>query len=216
VKSVLLAIQSYPGANETVARHWPYYLQAQADEIIGIGTINGACRFPNEVRTYQIGIDSYVNGDHLPRRLVNTIEVCLQHAKHHIIAIAEYDTVFFRPIPRDLDGVYAHLAGGQLPGRKATRFFHGPWIFDRDSAEVIMRFGNEMLADGDIECGSPDVFFGRMADRFGFSVKSAFLEYSRNSLDIPHQLEEARQAYRAGAVCIHGVKTEDQLQALFK
>ncbi len=72
-----------------------------------------------------------------------------------------------------------------------------------------------MIADGDIELGSPDCFLGRMTERFSLPISDCpFPVYSRNSLDIPWQLEEAAEAVKSGAVMIHGVKTAAQLDSL--
>lgn len=218
-QKLLLAIHGYPGANATVVRHWPLYMKAGADEIFGISTLGGGCVWPDFIRSMEIGENRYMDGksDHLCRRLLDTLEGFLP-LEWDRLCIVEYDAVFFHSLPRDLPpGIIAHLSGGTPAGCTCSQFFHCPWIFDRESAKRAIEVGRKMIADGDIQLGSPDCFLGRMQDRSEIRITDCpFPVYSRNSLDIPWQLEEAKQAVKAGAFMIHGVKNEAQLAALIE
>lgn len=216
-QKLLMAVHGYPGANTTVVRHWPYYQKSGADEIFGISTVGGGCVWPDNIRSMEIGENRYIDGksDHLCRRLLDTLEGFLP-LEWDRLCIVEYDAVFFHPLPRDLpSGIIAHLSGGTPTGCTCSQFFHCPWIFDRESAKKTIEVGRQMLADGDIQLGSPDCFLGRMQDVSDIRITdSPFPVYSRNSLDITWQLEEARQAVRSGVTMVHGVKTEAQLNSL--
>lgn len=218
---LLMAVHSYPGANPIVARHWQYYHNAGADQIIGIGTEGSGCEWPENIPTASIGVNRYMDGksDHLCRRFIQTIEECFMNGMEwDHLCIIEYDAIFLKPMPRDLPaGIVAHLAGGTPAGCTCTRFYHCPWIMDRETARRVISCGKQMIAERDIELGSPDCFLGKMIDRFSLPITDCpFPVYSRNSLDIPAHLEEAKQAVKSGAVMIHGVKDAKMLAALME
>lgn len=224
MSSVLLAIMSYPGGNDTMARHWPYFQNQKADWVYGIGTIDGKCQWPEGIRSsLDVGENRYIDGSHLPRRMLDTIEILLLRP-WRVLILTEYDTVFFKPIPAEkVMTTAAHYAGGQTWGSKAKRFYHNPWVFERQAAIRFLYLGRAALEDGicperasgqasSPEC-SPDVFFGYVMEQADIPVQiDLWRQYSRNSLDIQEHLEEARQAYQDGVNVIHGIKTREQLE----
>lgn len=214
----LLAIHSYPGANEAFARHFPYYEKSGASRIVGIGTTDGKCVFPDGIESVQIGDNKYIHGEHLPRRLIDTIRWCLTQPEDRF-CIAEYDVLFLKAIPSKWTGFAADLTGGQLKDAKAKRFFHSPWMFDKPTGRVIADELERIIADGHCqyawpEC-SPDVTLGLAADRLDMKVDhSLFRHFTRNSLDIPGDLEKAITAVRDGVDTLHGVKTLAEFNAI--
>lgn len=223
--NLLLAVHSWSGANEILARHWPYFSNAGASRIVGIGTdgsrraypppTDHKCKFPEGTEVAIIGDDAYMAGSNLVRRLMETMDWMLTQPEERF-AIAEYDTIFLKPIP-EFSGVAAYRAGGPTWGSKAkTGFYHNPWMFDRGSGKALVQQLAQLLVEG--LCGygmaesSPDVAFALACERTGIEVQQLLHEYSQNTLDLPHFLDEARQAVRAGAHCIHGVKTKEQLE----
>jgi hypothetical protein len=224
---LLLAIQSYTGANSIVARHWPYYLNSGAKEIHGIGTTDGGCVWPSNIPSVLIGENKYMDGKHLPNRLLDTISYCLGTPFSHF-AIIEYDTIFFNKVPEWV-GIAAHLAGGQTWGSKASTFIHNPWFIDRPTAKAILNKGRELVSFdwgtthtwhasngtgwgyGTTE-SSPDVFLAWVCEEAGIPVRYDLMkEFSRNSLDRPGAVDEARTARIEGLDVMHGVKTEAEL-----
>ena len=217
-----MAFFSYPGANATVQRHWPYFQRQEADWVYGIGTIDGKCEWPEGVHPLDVGEDRYIDGTHLPRRLLDTIEILLLRP-WRVLALLEYDVVIFKSMPFDrVETSAAHFAGGQTWGSQARWFAHCPWVFARDTAIRFLKAGREALAEGivperasgnpSVPEASPDCFYGYVMDRAGIPFqRDMWQEYSRNSFDVPGHLEEARQAYRDGVSCIHGIKTQEQL-----
>lgn len=212
--SLVLAIQSYPKANDTVARHWEFYERSGAAEIIGIGTSDGGCLWPKPIRTELIGANLYIVGDHLCSRLLRTFEHLLI-LPHDYLGVAEYDCIFLKPVPPDLPpGLTAHLAGGTPAGCRCKSFFHGPWLADRDTVVRIIRTGYEIL-DARENDSSPDCFLGQIVERAKIPVNTDILKsYSRNTIEGVEWIREAREAISNGAVSIHGIKTAEVLEAI--
>lgn len=203
--SLLLAIHAYPGAHEAIARHWPFYEKSGSDKIIGIGTTDGQTKWPAGVEHVEIGRNEYIAGDHLPRRLLDTMKFMLT-LPFDRFCIIEWDVLFFQPLP-EFTGMAAFHAGNQSPGMRAKRFYHVPWAFDFSTGTKFVQEGEKLLKDvSGHEC-SPDVFFGWVCESSGIEVTQPWNGFSRNSLDCAGDLEEARNHYRAGVMALHGCKT---------
>lgn len=225
---MLLMIQTYPGGNETFERNWPFFLRSGAHEIWAITTEGGGCWVPEDVPEVRIGKNCYINGSHLPTRLVDTLEVALSNKTSfdHIL-VAEYDTLILSPIRyRAMEhAVASHRAGSSTWGSKVNSFYHNPWLFKREAAKRFVDEGRTVIAEGipDRQRGqppppeaSPDVFFGFVMERMKQPVQiDLWSQYSRNSLDIPGHLEEARQARKNGVDVIHGAKTKIEHDYIF-
>lgn len=212
--STLLLIHTYPGANETFARHWDYfYRRCGAAHVIGIGTTDGGCKFPDGCASYNIGRNEYA-GRGLIERLVQTFHLA-STAGYTDVCVIEYDTIL-APLEPHPGGFVTHIAGHQSQGFKSRDYYHTPWWADRQTAARIADCGTRMLREGDIERGFPDRFLGWMFERFGLGPIVPAKAYSQNSLDRPEFIEGARQALTNGARFVHGVKTFDQLRAITK
>lgn len=202
--SLLLAVHSYPGANAGVERHFPYYQKSGADNILGIGTLDGKCKWP-EGDFVNIGENLYISKDHLPRRLVDTIRLMLL-MPYERFCIIEWDCLFFSPLP-EFTGMAAFHAGNRSPGMRAERYWHCPWCFDFDAGTKFVTKAEEMLGQvSGHEC-SPDVFFGWVCEAAGIEVTEPWKGFSRNSLDCAGDVELAREARLAGVMALHGCKT---------
>ncbi len=212
--SLLLAIHSWPGANERVARHWPFYEKSGAAKIMGIGTTDGGCKWPEGVEHVEIGQNSYIQGDILPRRLVNTMRFMMLLPYDHF-CIIEWDCLFFQPMPR-FSGFAAFHAGNSLPGMKAKRFHHVPWAWDYETGQAFVKQADRMLKDVEGHECSPDMFLGWVCETAGIEVHQPWVGFSRNSLDNPADVELARDAYQNGAVAIHGIKNEKELRRILE
>lgn len=216
--SILLCIHSYPGANETMARHWSNFKKFGATRIAGIGTTDGKCTWPDGLDTVvDIGQNSYMKmkgkDDHLCRRLLDTVKWCLTQPEDHF-AIVEYDTLILRKFPH-FSGIHAHLTGGQVNGSKTKHFRHNPWLFDRETGPALVAAMEAVLPDSDeYPNNSPDLFFGLAVERAQIEVKCNFKLFTRNSLDQNGDLELACEAAREGVHAIHGVKTAEELNTI--
>lgn len=215
----LLVILSYAKANDIVERHWPFYEKAGCP-ILGIGREDSECRFPWPVRAgvgcigvKEIGKDSYVNGDNLPKLLLDTLEYCLrEYTTFHSYCLVEPDVIFMRPLPEEHPGgiVTQHM-GGSSAGFFGRNYYHCPWWVDRMTAAAIVIRGRKMLECELIECGFPDRFLGLLLDLHPDVRVHPAKWYSRNLFDRPEFIAEARAALKAGAWGCHGIKTADQL-----
>lgn len=213
--SLVLAIQSFPGANKTVLRHFPYYEKSGADQIIGIGTSDGKCEWPEGVMVENIGADLYCVGSHLPKRFLRTLEYMLTMTRHETLAVCEYDTLFFREIPKDLPiGLTAHYAGGKPAGCHCNQFWHGVWCMDRVTAVMMVQAGYHLIEEGKVD-PSPDCFIGQIVEAAEIPAHKDILKsYSRNTIHGNQWISEARYAIEHGAVCIHGIKSQEVLQEI--
>lgn len=213
--NVLLGVFTYQKGSDTLARHWPYFERQKADQICCITTTNTHCVLPDVViPSISVGVDEYLNGPHLPMRLVNTIKG-LMDLEWDILILCEYDTVIFHrlPVEQMSQPVAAHLAG-HLP---EYHFYHNPWCFTRSAAEAFAQEGLKVVQEG-ICCygskeSSPDVFFGLVCKRLNMTIQhDLWREFSRNRMDNPGDLDLARACYRDGFSVIHGIKTADELE----
>lgn len=213
-----LAIHTFPGANDTVRRHWPNFLGAGADQILIIGTTDGGCETPKGATQEFIGANLHIVGNHLPLRLLHTFQR-LSETKNDWFCIAEYDILFFKKVPRNLpEGLTAHLAGGKPFNCHCNSFYHGPWLCDRETAETIVKVGYELISEKTVD-PSPDCFLGQIVERANIPVHTNILKsYSRNTIHPPPHpwADEARAAVDAGAVAVHGVKDQAVFDALTK
>jgi hypothetical protein len=211
-----LIIQSWAGATEAVKRHWPFYKRS-GFELFGVGRTNTRCEWPEPIPTKDIGIDSYINGDNLPRRLVDTfrwfVEDPIFQSFTHACVI-EYDLIFLRE-PPVIPAVGAHRAGPNIPPMRSNSFYHCPWFADREHAKQFVAKGDELLVKGDFELGNPDFMFGLIWQELGVPVEHLDGTFSRNSLDLEPDRKLARILIREGQIwACHGVKTADQLSEI--
>lgn len=207
---LVLAVQTYPAANQRVKEFAArgFYKASGADRIIGITTQGGRSWWEGE--RVVVGPDSYVSGNHLPNRLLRSMEACLARGATTVI-VSEWDALWFKPLPSTIRGVRGFVmnqTGGNSPGFEGKAFFHPPWICDADTARAAIKIGDELIRAGRIEKGFPDRFIGLIAEVGGLPVNQGVIKnYTRNALDTPDALHEAREARRNGAHVIHGFKS---------
>lgn len=207
---LLLAVQAYPACSHRLEAHWPFYEKAGADLIIGIGTDGGGCKWPKACTEHvEVGADCYISNSHLPKRLIDTMRfmLCLNFERFCII---EWDCLFFQPLPV-IEGLAAFHAGNQLDGMRTQKFYHTPWCFDVESGNAFLKKADELLplVSGH-EC-SPDVFFGWVCQEAGLPVAQPWTGFTRNTIESAADAELARDAYRNGAMAIHGIKSRATL-----
>lgn len=224
----LMGIFSYPGGSDALERHWSYFKRQDA-EIWGIGTTDDLCRWPSEMQDHiLVGINSYIDGEHLPQRMVDTIYTFLD-VEWDTLILLEYDTLILNPIDvKELNSPMAsHLTGFGTWGSKVDRFYHNPWVFERTVAYDFVTEGQKAIDHG--VCGkrnknelarpegSPDVFFAYVADKMAVAVQDdLWTEYTQNDLKHPERLAGAREAFLNGVDIIHGVKTREELDYITK
>lgn len=224
--SMLLLIHSWGGANETVVRHWPYYLNFGAGRVVGVSTEKGDCIWPKGVESFVCGDGEYMNGPNLPRRLMGTILWSLNQPEEWC-ACCEYDHLALQP--NALEGiteihtkdptVFCHRTGGQTFDAKVDWFAHAPWIWNKSAARVLVPEMQKIIDEGHCAYGkaesSPDVFWAYACERAKVTViHDFFTMHSRNCYDLPGSLEEACDAVAMGVQFCHGVKHPHELEAI--
>lgn len=215
----LIVILSYAGANEAVARHWPFWERTGCD-ILGVGREDTKCVFPQRdslLGTIDIGQDGYVGKGDLPGRLVRLFEILTTDAAFKPYTnyfITEHDGVILGPLPKRLQkGMVTTRACARSPGFRGENCFHPPWWVDRETCAKMAVYGRRMLKAGLNEQGFPDRFMGLMVDLYGIPWFTSNT-YTRNTLDREEYIQQARCALANGAWFIHGIKTEYQLNAV--
>lgn len=212
-------IHSYPGGAATLALLWDGFKNLGLP-LVGVNCVGEPTAWPEPIPTIEAGYNAYANVDNynLPSRLVLTLKHFLT-TDYERALVVEYDTLFTGPMPDYPSGFTAQFAGGRLPNSEASTFWHTPWISDRAAAETIVRVGTELMMDGTVGRGplglhgSPDVFLGLIKDRSGMEFNDSGT-FSRNTIDNPADVAEARKAIAAGVWMLHGVKTQAQRDAM--
>jgi hypothetical protein len=212
----LLAVHTYPAGSNALLRHAPYFKRAGAVRDVAITTEDGECRIPQGWEAQPIRKNSYMDAQHLPLRLLETISWCLGQPQNHFV-IAEYDTLFLKPV-RPFTGICCDRTGGKTWNSAANWYGHNPWMLDRDSAYPLVNEMVRILAEGHCQYGtpesSPDVFFGYACERAGLAVNhDHFRLFTRNCFDVGNDLQLAREAFQSGEYdALHGCKTQREFE----
>lgn len=133
-------------------------------------------------------------------------------SRYGSILVVEYDSVFLKPAPAVPEGFFTHLAGGNIGGFKAERFYHCPWGASRQGAEAIVAEGRKLMADGDFEGGSPDFFMGLIIQNRPEVLLHETGTFSVNGGNLPERKPEAIEALNKGTWFLHGLRTKDELE----
>jgi hypothetical protein len=213
MSNTLLAIMSYAKAEEQVNWSWPHYRKSGLP-IMGSCPTNSNHRWPNDCEYDQpLGLEGYSTPE-LIRRWVgifNLFTADPMFAKYDAIIVIEYDAVFLKPPPPVPDGVFTHLAGGNIPGFKAERFYHCPWAASRSAATVIAEEGRKMIEEGIFEGGSPDFFLGHIIDRRPDLHLYETGTFSVNGGNLTDRKDAAVHALKMGTWFLHGLRTKEEL-----
>jgi hypothetical protein len=214
----LLVIMSYGNAAAQVGWSWKHY-QASGFDIMGTCPEDSTHEWPPEVRLVRdVGKNGY-SSPALIKRWVNTINTVLHSSScsaYDAFCLTEYDGVFFRQPPEFTGGLWTHLAGGKLnQGEMASRFYHTPHWFDREAGSKILEHGRKLVAEGQFELGSPDVFLGRIIEELKLPYhETNTFSVNGGMLEIPEYWEAAKKYVREGGYYCHGLRKREQLVAL--
>lgn len=214
----LLLIAANPSSAQILLRHWPYLKRAGASAIAGASTVNRPGLWPEAVHLIDLGPERGREGNALILNFIRQIKAFLtlpNLAQFTDLLICEQDCIFIKALPKFEGGFWAHLAGGPYPNLKAQQFYHPPWWMSRDMAKDVVKFGEEMVQDGDVEKGYTDFFIGRMKDRYGLDIKNLPGIYSRNTIEDKSDIDQIRALIKEDRLLmIHGVKTKAKLDEI--
>lgn len=209
-----LVVFTFAGQQAMLDRHLPTFRNRGAD-IVVVSPCNAPMIVPTDVIGLQIGRSEYC-GEGLTHRIGMALTI-ISALGYETICCIEGDSIVLGEIPdADPFAVDCIMFESEDPSFKATHFCHWPWIFSSVTASCIGELFLDSIRSKDIERGFPDRLLG-------WCCQSAFdlrhigkLAYSRNLIDRPQYLEEAKQAVRDGARFIHGIKTKEVFDALIR
>lgn len=213
-------IQSFPGGNRDLQFLWPYTKRhAGFDAALVTGPRGTWFPADSRVTFFETSRDAYVEGDNLPRKLVDSVECALnifQQATR--VSVEEYDCFHCRDFPREIpsDRMCGIRVGGQIACCESHFFMHWPVSAMRPVWERWLSAAKQLLVEGRYELGTPDAFLALACEVAGIEpCFDAWHGFSKNTIhgtnpNNPKQgdfLPEARQSYRDGCCVFHGVKT---------
>lgn len=213
MSKTLLIIHSYAGGHAQLNWTWPHYLTSGWD-ILGVTPTDASHPWPRGVRSVSLTENGYIGtSTTLVRRLVATFEYVLrpEFDAYSDFCIIEYDGFFLQKPPQHPGGFHTSLAGGCIAGFQATRFFHTPWWPDRAAARIIVDAGNKLIAAGELERGSPDLFLGLIVDRTGLPWTQTHT-WSVNGGDFTRRRAAAIRPIKDGIWYLHGIRTKSELE----
>lgn len=205
---MLLAVLTCQSATDTAKRHWPSW-QKHFKDIVFVTTVDSNCWVPEGVDQWQIGRDYYPDrdnpDDNLPRRTISVLEWFLKRrqADSDRLVLIEYDVVIF-----DTPTLKHEFSATMF-----DEFVHPPWAFSRKCAQKFCQTGTTLLRHKIISGGWPDRHL-RLINDLVQPTTDLSINYSKNTLDQPWMIEEARSRIKMGCWAIHGCKTQEQFDAL--
>lgn len=227
-KKTLLAIISHPKDNELVRRHWPYF-KATGWDILGCGTLDKACTWPEVVArldTGKMGKKMTPAGSAIYGLVDQELDIWdwfLKHPEYSDVCVVEADNLFVRQPPEHPgSGLYCITA---LPNYSKSHLFKTPVYFstprwpDRKCAEQLLANGRFMVEARDVEHWMSDRFPAWLCQRYripwiahpGWSPPA--FKYGAHTYE-EVWVRDARAAIKLGAFCLHSVKFPWQLDAI--
>lgn len=220
--NTLLAIISTARDNALVARHWPYF-KLPAWTILGVGTEDGKCEWPEPVTRLDCGKQGTRMtpvGPSIFGLIQQEMEIWgwfLSHREFDSVCIVETDNLFVRK-PPDHPGQGLYLVT-QLPNYsplfKTPMYFSTPRWSDRKATEQLFAGGSEMIRQRDTEHDISDRFPALIAQRYRIPwLAQPAWSPSLFTVTGEQWVRDARAAIQLGMYCLHSVKTQQQLDAL--
>ena len=215
MKDTILLVFGYGGAQAMFDRHLPYFLRGEAD-IMVVSPSDSPLAVPANVMGFTWGVSQHY-GHSLMERHERAISAAIGMGYETICCI-EADSIVLKEIPNPStgNGIDCFLFNNDpASGFKAKQYMHWPWLMSRDTAVCLATSLRWALKRGEIEQGFPDRMAAFAAEFVNIPlIHSPNLSYSQNRLDTPQKMQEARMAIANGAVCIHGLKTAQELEEL--
>lgn len=228
MSKTLLAILSCEKDNELLRRNWPYLMLAKPAAILGAGTIDGKCVWPEEVirlDTGKLGTKDTRAGSAIYGLVESELDIWryfLEHPEYDSVCVVEADNIFVRQPPEHpCTGVYlvTLLPNFCPPGMFSTpHYMSTPRWADRKTVEQLHYHGREMFNAGDHQNWISDRFPAHICQRHqipwiaqpGWSPHAFHWQGTAEQVWI----RDARTAIQIGCYALHSVKHQWQLDAI--
>lgn len=232
---LLVAIHAHAEVTPVLQRHWPYYWNSGGDLLI-VGRKDKRVGYPKETPSGRVALYTEIGNECGPggsvdnhiERFLETIHRFLAMGTHDILAVTEYDTLWFHPLSAEIEKVdplwfthrfHAYLCSNEQPsdnGWHHRMFWHQPWIMSQDIARKIFNAGQALLRLRLTERGFVDRWLGMLLELYDIPVEQTNARtFSVNAIDTPEFMAAARRAIKERDIYfIHGVKTETQMKEL--
>lgn len=211
-----------------VRRHWFSY-KAMGWPIMGCGTQDGGCEWPEKVRRLDSGIVGTRQtpaGSALYGLVLQEADIYrefLNNTKHDSLCIIESDGVFTRRLPEHPGNAYLFSQMPDFAPRgmfKSTVYAQTPRWSDRATTEKLLRFTEQAIGENGVEHWMSDRLPAYLCYKHQIKFQPlpawspfAFTHWSPGTFDEQWK-QDARAAIRLGAAYIHACKTEAQLKAI--
>lgn len=205
---ICTTVFSYAGGTDVVKRHLPLW-QAHSDFVILV--------YPEDDPSLVEGVEmvafgkSNKYGTECLRRQLAGMRYALRHTVGYYVFL-EYDA-FLLQRPQFRQGIQANVFYTQEHDFNAPRFYHFPWIFDSAS---LHRFVSTATLEP-FEKGFVDRWIAAQTIRMNipwFDLIAAQEGYSRNTIRLSQEIQDAIALARRGAYAFHGVKRLDVLEQI--
>lgn len=211
-----VVIITHPGAQDILNRNWPY-LQVCGPPIVVEHDDKPPMMFPSPpAEVWRIGTDPGKQTLGTLGRFISVIESFQADGAETDLWIVEADTILLRP-PPTVEWICGTLAGhGDPVGPNMTfhgrHYYHCPWGFNVNAIPPFLALSRRMLNSGLFEHCFIDRFLGLYADLCPNAVFHG-LAWSRNTAEL-QDVEMIRAMVANGAWAVHGVKTQEVLEAI--
>lgn len=212
----VLYIHAYSGSKDALKRNWPFFKRSGAVEIVGVEPLGCPNVWPEPIRRIQAGEDAYFRQSS-PHLIIKFLAGLKDHVKRKAYrnftsVHCEYDHLTTGKIP-EFTGIQMNHCVGKVVGNRGSGGMHLPWGFDHASAKQVWILGNRMVAAGDWENGSPDMWIYWLLEQYGLPWAQSNT-FSANGFDHPPTVEAAQRAIAAGAWCVHPCKTGEDFRKI--
>jgi len=231
---MVLVVRSHPGANDVCFRHYPYWKRIGFSRIIGVGTDDNGCKFPEGMESANIGKSSYCNINAITR-ILDIIKFFLDQPDWDSMALSEYDVLILKPLPEPIENkLYACVAGYEQKGLLCKEFLTAPYVANRSTWKHILEGGIECLHSKETEQGHTDCFISWVIEKHKIFYNQAFdvfvgpganIETNEEINKVKKAMIEGRETFYnhlgydrpkdPGISAIHGIKKEDVLRRCF-
>lgn len=210
--SLSLTVIAHGAAEDVFWRHVPYWHKVKADYRLVIAPFDDpikSCPWPQN----KVGTSAH-SGREADKRMRWLMQYLFGiSADYHLVF--EYDSIPLKPHFALTNGFVGNLQPNHEPTRFiAPRYANPPWMIDRGS---LQHMGRIMQAYQDVyEEGFADRYLSALAFLASVPIlphsPPGYTQGTINPRNAQH-MDQMRAAIKAGGVMIHGIKSEEVLDA---